>query len=129
MPLIHIDVVRGRDEQALRILLDTVHDAMVAAFKVPETDRYQVLNQHERYEIVALDTDLGYRRTEDVVIIRLISRARSATAKADLYRRLAADLKRRCDVGPEDLIVSIVENGGDDWSFGRGEAQFVTGQL
>lgn len=27
------------------------------------------------------------------------------------------------------LIVSVVENGAADWSFGSGEAQFMTGGL
>jgi phenylpyruvate tautomerase PptA (4-oxalocrotonate tautomerase family) len=77
MPLVHLDVVRGRDPQQLRTLLDTVHQAMVAAFDVPTTDRYQVLSQHDPSEIVALDTSLGYDRTEDIVIIRFTSRQRS----------------------------------------------------
>ncbi len=29
----------------------------------------------------------------------------------------------------EDLIVSVVANGRDDWSFGLGRAQFLEGDL
>jgi hypothetical protein len=30
---------------------------------------------------------------------------------------------------PADLIVSITENSDEDWSFGHGRAQFLTGEL
>jgi len=129
MPLVRIDVVRGRDTKQLRAVLDAIHDAMVAALDVPATDRYQILTQHDPGDILALDTGLGYARTDDIVIVQFISRQRSEDAKADLYRRLAQTLNERCSVTPTDLIVTVTENGPADWSFGDGSAQFLTGAL
>jgi hypothetical protein len=48
--------------------------------------------------------------------------------------RAAATVLRTCrgEPGgrdPADLIVSITENGDDDWSFGYARAQFKTGEL
>jgi len=129
MPLILIDVIRGRDEQQLQRLMDTIHDAMVEAFAVPESDRYQVVTQHEPHEITALDTGLGFTRTRDLVILRFVSRQRTDGAKQHLYRLLAARLERDCEVDPADLIVTVVENDAGDWSFGGGVAQFLTGAL
>lgn len=129
MPLIAVDVVRGRSPEELRTLLDAVHEAMVAAFEVPDTDRYQVLTQHDPDELVLLDTGLGFERTDRVVMIRVTSRQRTEPAKQDFYRRLAEVLEERCGVASSDLMVSIVENGPADWSFGGGTAQFLTGDL
>lgn len=129
MPLIAVDVVRGRSPEEVRTLLDAVHEAMVGAFGVPETDRYQVLTQHEPGELVLLDTGLGLERTDRVVMIRVTSRERTEEAKTDFYARLARLLEERCGVAPSDLMVSIVENGAADWSFGLGVAQFLTGDL
>jgi hypothetical protein len=42
---------------------------------------------------------------------------------------LAANLAERCGLDSADLIVSVTENGDDDWSFGYGRAQFLTGEL
>lgn len=50
-------------------------------------------------------------------------------ARRTLYRALARNLKDRLDIGGEDLVVSITENGDADWSFGHGTAQFLTGEL
>ncbi len=43
MPLLRFDVIEGRDEKSLQLLLDTAHQAMVEAFGVPERDRYQIV--------------------------------------------------------------------------------------
>ncbi len=40
MPLLRFDVIEGRSEEELNVLLDTAHDAMIEAFDVPERDRY-----------------------------------------------------------------------------------------
>ena len=129
MPLITIDVIKGRSEQELRTLLDTVHEAMVEAFGVPDSDRYQILTEHEPHQLVARDTGLGLRRTKDLVFLRFVSRARPEAAKQRLYQLLAAELESACGLSPDDLIVSITESGAADWSFGGGVAQFLTGAL
>jgi hypothetical protein len=38
-------------------------------------------------------------------------------------------LQQKCGIAPSDVMVSIVENTDADWSFGNGEAQFLTGKL
>jgi hypothetical protein len=38
-------------------------------------------------------------------------------------------LKDACNLESSDIIVSFVENGDADWSFGFGRAQFLTGEL
>jgi len=129
VPLINIDVIRGRSPEQLRDLLDAIHDAMVEAFEVPETDRYQIVTQHDPDEVVAHDTGLGFTRTAELVIVRMTSRARSEPAKQRLYQLLADQLQQRCGLDRHDLIVTITENGPADWSFGGGEAQFLTGAL
>lgn len=129
MPLVNIDVIRGRDEHQLNALLDGVHDAMVEAFQVPPTDRYQILTQHEPKEMIALDTGLGLTRSSDLVVLHFISRQRTPEAKTALYRLLARNLQANCRISLEDLIVTITENDAADWSFGQGIAQFLTADL
>ena len=129
MPLVLIDVIRGHDEAWLGRLMDVVHESVVAAFQVPGTDRYQILSQHEPFEIRVLDTGLGFERSNNVVLVRLISKPRSVEAKQRLYQLLAEGLETTLGVSGQDLIVTLVENTDADWSFGQGAAQFVTGAL
>ena len=129
MPLLYFDVIEGRESGEIKALLDTAHAAMVDALGVPERDRYQVVNSHPAGEIVALDTGLGITRSDQLVIIHVVSRRRTRAQKEKLYALLAERLERDCGLDPADLVVSVSGNDDEDWSFGLGRAQFLTGEL
>ena len=129
MPLLYVDLIEGRTPSEVRTLLDAIHDAVVEAFGVPPRDRYQVVHTHPAHEIVTWDTGLGIDRSPRQVILHVVSRRRTRAMKEKFYELVAANLADRCGVDAADLIVSITENGDDDWSFGYGRAQFLTGEL
>jgi phenylpyruvate tautomerase PptA (4-oxalocrotonate tautomerase family) len=129
MPLIYIDLVEGREPAEIQLLLDAVHDAVVDAFEVPSRDRYQIVRTHPTHEIIAWDTGLGIDRSPALVVLHVVSRRRSRARKERFYTLLATTLAERCGLDRADLIVSITENGDEDWSFGHGRAQFLTGEL
>ncbi|MHA2962513.1 tautomerase family protein [Priestia megaterium] len=129
MPLLRFDVIEGRDEKELKKLLDATHRAMLEAFGVPERDRYQIVHQHLAHEMIIEDTGLGFERSKDLVIISVTSKQRTEEQKQALYRLIVKELGESCGIQPNDIMISIVENGNADWSFGMGEAQFLTGKL
>lgn len=129
MPLLRIDVIEGRSEAELKELLETIHCAMQAAFKVPERDRYQIVHEHPAAEMLIEDTGLGIPRTDRVVIVQVTTRPRSRFEKQKFYELLCRELERRCGVKVSDVVVSITQNTDEDWSFGYGRAQFLTGEL
>ena len=92
MPLLKIDIIKGRSDEALVKLLDNLHEAMVEAFEVPERDRYQIVTEHERSRMIIQDTGLGLTRTDNVVIVTAISRPRSAEMKQRFYKLSAQKL-------------------------------------
>lgn len=130
MPLVHIHVIENRrDPDELRRLADVVQSVMLDVFAAPPRDRYQLITEHKPGQIIAEDTGLGYTRTDDLVVIQVTQQGRDQGQKEALYATLAARLHDECGLGGEDLIVSLVENTRADWSFGRGIAQFLTGDL
>ncbi|WP_026617418.1 tautomerase family protein [Ensifer aridi] len=129
MPLLKINLVKGRSDQAVDLLLDCIHDAIVSAFSVPPTDRYQVVYQHESAHLHLLDTGLGLERSNEVVLIEVISRARTQAQKEEFYRLVCDLLQANCSTAPSDIVIVFTENGDADWSFGNGRAQFLTGEL
>ncbi|MDI7865259.1 tautomerase family protein [Rhizobiaceae bacterium n13] len=129
MPLVRIHVFKGRSVDELQTLLDVAHDVVVEAFGVPRPDRYQILEEHEKSHLQVLDTGLGMDRSERFVLFEIITRVRSRTMKLVLYETLARSLRMQCGIDPSDVMVSIVENSDEDWSFGMGRAQFMTGEL
>ena len=129
MPLLYVDLIEGRTPAEIRTLLDAIHDAVVEAFGVPPRDRYQVVRTHPSHEVVAWDTGLGIERSAALVVVHVVSRRRSLEMKQKFYELAAANLATRSGLDPADLIVSITENDDEDWSFGHGRAQFLTGEL
>jgi hypothetical protein len=110
-------------------LIDGLHDAVVEALDVPQRDRYQVVHENHPSRMVVQDTGLGIERSRDVVVIQVTSRPRLREQKVNLYRLVCEQLQSRCDISPRDVMISIVENSDEDWSFGLGRAQFLTGDL
>lgn len=129
MPLVRIDVVEGRSEEELRELADAVQEIMEEVFIAPKRDRYQIIHEHKPGRIIAEDTGLGFRRTEDLVIIQVTQQGRNEAQKKALYAGLADRLQERTGLAPSDLIVSVTESTRADWSFGLGRAQFLEGDL
>jgi len=128
MPLVRIDVQEGRDARQLRALADAVQKVMLEVFAAPPGDRYQIITEHPAGQIIAEDSGLGIERTNNLVIIQIFHQGRNRDQKIAAYAQLAQELEK-CGVLPGDLIVSVVANTRDDWSFGHGRAHFIEGDL
>jgi phenylpyruvate tautomerase PptA (4-oxalocrotonate tautomerase family) len=129
MPLIRIDVTEGRSDAELKMLMDTVQDCVVEAFKVPVKDRYQIVTEHKPGRMILLDTGLGFERTEQAIVIQVFTSPRSTVNKNKFYQLLAKQLEAKCGLNPKDLLISVMTNTDVDWSFGFGETQYLTGEL
>ncbi|KZF24299.1 Tautomerase/MIF [Xylona heveae TC161] len=130
MPLVKIDMIKGvRSPAEIRKLADVVQDVMLTTFNAPKRDRYQIITQHEDYELICEDTGLGLTRTNKLVIIQIFQQGRSAEVKHTAFAALAKQLGEECGLSGEDLIISCSANTKEDWSFGMGRAQFITGEL
>ncbi|MBF9298627.1 MULTISPECIES: tautomerase family protein [Mammaliicoccus] len=129
MPLMKIDIIKGRKKSEIKQILDIAYETMLTAFDAPIGDRYQIVTQHEDYEMEILDTGLGVERTEGVIIFTIITRPRTQQQKVQFYREVVNELHDKLNIRKEDVMFSIVENTDEDWSFFKGEAQFLNGTL
>ena len=129
MPLLRFDIFEGRSPDQLKALLNATHSALVAAFRIPERDRYQIVHEHPASHFIVQDTGLGIPRTKNCVLLQITTRPRERQAKEAFYHFLCESLKKECDIDPSDVVVSMVTNSDEDWSFGKGRAQFLTGEL
>jgi len=129
VPLLNFHIFEGRDSKSVRELIDAGHQAMVEAFNVPVTDRYQTVTRHRAGELILEDTGLGMARTQNAVLLTVVTRPRPQAEKVRFYELLSRFTAERCGLSPDDLVVSLVENADSDWSFGKGRAQFLTGEL
>ena len=125
MPLVRIDIIKGRTAAQRRSLGDAVHRALVDALGVPAADRFQVIREHEANELVYDRGYLGIRRTDDIVMIQItLSSGRTLEQKRRLYRAIAENLAY-LEVRAEDVLINLVETAWENWSFGLGEASYA----
>jgi phenylpyruvate tautomerase PptA (4-oxalocrotonate tautomerase family) len=129
MPLIRTDVVKGRSEAEIKSLLHAAHRAMLQAFGVPPSDRYQIVTEHPWSHMVIEDTGLGIERSDKLVVVQVIARKRKKKQKEAFYRLLCEEFERECGIPTSDVMVTLIENRDEDWSFGMGRAQFLTKEL
>jgi hypothetical protein len=61
--------------------------------------------------------------------VQVFQQGRNAEDKKNMFAAVAERLWSECGLKGTDLIISCVENKKEDWSFGMGEAQFLTGAL
>ena len=126
MPLVRISILKGRSAAQKRALGDAVHRALLETIDVPALDRFQVITEHEPGDLVYDPEYLGIRRTDALVLIQItLSRGRSLEQKRALYRAVTGNLHEAASVRPEDVLISLVEAGREDWSFGNGIASYA----
>jgi hypothetical protein len=66
MPLVRIDMYRGRSEEKKKVILDAVHQSLVEAFKIPEDDRNQRI-----YEFDDCNFERRSNKTKEFTIIEI----------------------------------------------------------
>jgi len=129
MPLLRFDLIEGRPESDVRKILDVSHEVLLETLKVPKHDRYQVVHEHKRSRMIMEDTGLGFARSDQIVVLQVTSRSRTREMKQAFYRLPVERLSSSCGISPHDVVVNFVTNADEDWSFGAGRAQFLTGEL
>jgi phenylpyruvate tautomerase PptA (4-oxalocrotonate tautomerase family) len=126
MPLVRISLLEGKSTQHKQSIADGVHRAMVEALAVPSDDRFQIITEHRKEDLIYDAGYLGVERSDDIVVIQIILGSwRNAEQKKALYRAIAATLAQDPGLRIQDVLITLVENERIDWSFGNGEAQYV----
>lgn len=125
MPLVRISHRAGVTEAYRKALSDGVQEAMASTVNVPADDRFHILTEHASGLIYDAHY-LGIERSPEWVAIQITFRkGRTVEMKQALYRRIAENLAADPGLRPEDILICLLENDLADWSFGKGEAQYV----
>lgn len=127
MPLVRIDLARGKSAQYRKTLGDLVYRAMTEVINVPKDDKFQLIAEHEPEELNVTPAYLGIRYSSGIVLIQVtLSQGRTVEQKKAFYKRVAEDLRRELKIDPQDVFINLVEVSKENWSFGNGEAQYVS---
>ena len=126
MPLVRVALPRGRSETFKAAVSDGIHRALVDTIAIPPEDRFQILTEHDRAELVFDPGYLGISRGEGFLAVQItLSSGRTVDQKRALYARIVENLAGDPGVRPEDVLINLVEVVKENWSFGNGEAQYA----
>jgi phenylpyruvate tautomerase PptA (4-oxalocrotonate tautomerase family) len=126
MPLVRIDLQKGKDANYRRRAGEIVYEAMVTTTGVPKQDHFQVIGEHSAENLVFDPDYLGIHRTGDLIMVQIFfNEGRSVEQKKALYKAIADGLSAELKVRREDVFITLVEVKKENWSFGNGVAQYA----
>jgi phenylpyruvate tautomerase PptA (4-oxalocrotonate tautomerase family) len=126
MPLVRIDLRKGKPAAYKKAIGDGVYRAMRETFTVPDEDRFMVVTEHDEDQFFYSKTYLDIDRTDNLVIIQItVTNSRNVDQKKALFARIVELLAEQPGVRPQDVFVNLLEVGKENWSFGNGIAQYV----
>ncbi|MFZ0704915.1 MAG: tautomerase family protein [Candidatus Korobacteraceae bacterium] len=127
MPLVRIDLIQGKSPEYRAQVGDVIYQAMVKSINVPINDRFQVITEHTKSDIPFDPDYLGIHRSDDCIFIQItLSAGRTVEMKQRLYKAIVEGLHEKLSLRREDVLINLVEVAKENWSFGNGEAQYVT---
>ncbi len=127
MPLTRIDVNKNVTVDLIRIVSEAVYQGMIGPAKVPEHDRFQIVTRHSADELVyPTEGYMGLTYTRNLIYIQITwLSGRSTEQKRQFYRQVTTDIATKGKVRMEDIFITLLDTGKEDWSFGNGLMQYV----
>ena len=127
MPMVRISFVAARyTPDELSAIADAVYQAMRETIGIPEGDKFILLSGHNDDALYFDPHFQGMTRTDSFVLVHItLSKGRTVEQKQALYARIAERLHEAAKVPPDDVMIALTENSFEDWSFGKGQAQYV----
>jgi 4-oxalocrotonate tautomerase len=126
MPLVRIDLARGKPAEFRKTLGDIIYRAMRETINVPENDKFQIFNEHPPEDLNIADDYLGNTYSKDIVIIQITMNAgRTVEMKKAFFKRIADDIHAQLKLRKDDVFINLVECVKENWSFGGGIAQYA----
>jgi len=117
MPLVKIEIRKGKSREYKKALLDGVHRALVQSIKIPDNDRKQRLYELDADNFEALSSNTG-----DITIIEItMFKGRSLEAKKQLYRAIADNLAKNPGIKGDDIVIVLHEEPLWNWGIRGGK--------
>ena len=129
MPIVHIYLLEGKPQTYLQALGDSIHQAMIETWGLPENDRFQIFHEkkaeHFKIDRLSYLEDEGVQRSDDVIVIQITTSPRTIHMKRAFYRRLPELLKEKIGLSPGDVFINVVMVDEEDWSVGVGKMTLI----
>src|SRR5882762_4511918 len=125
MPIVKIHVLAGRyDERRLANVSKAVQDALISILKIPSDDFFQIIHELPRNRFLHTPSFVGMKYSDDFIVLEVaFVSGRPKETRLALLKDLNARIVAGAGISPDDLMVHLSEDPGENYSFGQGLAQ------
>ena len=116
-PLVKIEIREGFSSEYKKAILDGVHQALLDALGIPDSDRFQRI-----YELDEEDFECPPDRTDAVTLIQItMFPGRSFDAKKKLYQDIVHSLGENPGIDGNDIMIILLEPPMENWGVRGGQ--------
>ena len=114
MPLVRIEIIKGKSPEYKQQLLDGIHAALETALGIPDWDRYQRL-----YELDDDCFERGDSASDKFTMIDItMFPGRTKEQKARVFSEIVAELEARLGIAHSDVFIVLHEPPDENWGLG-----------
>ena len=122
MPVVRISLAKGKPPEYLKTISDVIYETMLEHYVLAEGDKFHIFEQLDSTAFI-YDRDYVVQepRTDDFMMIQIISDARRALEKVATIKAICDNLGTALGVKPQDVAVILSTNSTlEDFSLGEG---------
>jgi len=125
MPLAKIHLLEGQyNEARLDKVSGAIQEALIAALGVSPEDFFQLVHVLPRSQFRHTPAFLGLAYSDDLILLEItFISGRPKEKKLRLLKALNDNIVAAAGISPDDLMITLYEAPGENFSFGRGLAQ------
>lgn len=114
MPLVKVNMVKGKSSEYKKTVLDCIHFGLMESIGIEDWDRFQRI-----IEISREDFETAPEKTEDFMIIELtLFPGRTKEQKKKAIEVITSRLKDKLGIAPTDVFIVINESPLENWGMG-----------
>ena len=111
MPLVKIEILKGKTPEYKKMLLEGVHAALEKSLGIGSWDRFQRL-----YELDPEYFEMSDSKSDKFTMIEItMFPGRSREQKKLLYEEILKELSSRLDIDRTDVFITINEPANENW--------------
>ena len=114
MPLVRIEMLKGKSPEHKKKLLDLVHEGLIESLGIDDWDRFQRIIEYDKN-----DFEFPEEKSDGFMIIEVtMFHGRTKQQKQDLIETVTAKLVQGLSVQPTDVFIVINEPSDENWGMG-----------
>lgn len=111
MPLVRIEIIKGKTAEYKKTMLDAVHAGLVNAIQIEDWDRFQ--------RLIEIDDEFFERsesKTDNFTMIEItMFQGRTKEQKARIYEEITKELYNRLEIQPTDVFIVLNDPPDENW--------------